>query len=269
MVKLVNICNFRQCGDASATKKQNFLIANDESESSDSENENILSGTESKAEIEKLPNPLLENKLPKPDLGKLSCIPESSKGSVFTNHYETAEIAKKSILEKHVKMTEGQFQTGKKAKTCRKFKQGRCFYGNNCQYSHDIDSNLSLRYKKDEPVLPDDSAGSSAPHLKRHNNPNAPQLPPPPVAKGFMGTMSTLNSTPTPRYTEKQRRQFKQQETYMKKLNEGDDGDDDKFNIGDKRKKRVGVSQTLVPPKKAMTALTKQREQERPWTLKN
>lgn len=208
---------------------------------------------------------MLDLKLPKPELASIGNTRDAV-GSVFGNRYESAEMAKKSILEKHVKMTEAQFQTGKKAKICKKFKQGRCFYGTSCQYSHDIDSNLSLRYKKDETGADESSSAPEHFTLKRHSNPNAPQLPPPPVVQGFMGTLGTLKSKPTPQYSQKQRNQFKQQDTYMQNA-ETDAGDDDKFNVGDKRKKRVGVSQTLVPPKKAMSALNKQRHEERPWTV--
>ena len=251
----------RQPGNAKDTQGQNYLMTNEDSNSSSSDEE-----SNTKVEpVEKLPNPLLEEKLPTPDLGNVTIVAETSKGSVFANRYESAEQAKKSILEKHVKMTVGQFHTGKKAKICKKFKQGRCFYGNNCQYSHDIDSNLSLRYKKDELLQQDGSTDHTVKQLKRHNNPHAPQLPAPP--RGFMGTMGTMNTTLRSNYSKRQQHQFHQQQNFMQTVDE--DGDDDKFNAGDKRKKRVGVSQSLVPPKKAMAALSKQREEERPWTLKS
>lgn len=241
-------------------------MAVDESESSDSEKETEQGHSKNETKKTKLPNPMLDSKLPAPSLGNVRSVSENAEGSVFTNKFENAEMAKKSLLEKHVKMTEGQFRTGKKARVCKKFKQGRCFYGTSCQYSHDIDANLSLRYKKDEPVASEHVPTNSQEVLKRHNNPHAPQLPPPPVAQGFLGTLNTLHTASTPKYSQKQQYQFRQQETFMSNADAGDE-DDDKFNVGDKRKKRVGVSQTLVPPKKAMSALTKQRQEERPWTV--
>ncbi|WAR02640.1 hypothetical protein MAR_009198 [Mya arenaria] len=245
---------------------QNYLISQDEDDSSDSDVDKKEKSYNTPKE--KLPNPLLEEKLPTPQLG--GSVEESREGSVFNNKYDTAAKAKQSVLEKHVKMTEAQILTGKKAKICKKFKQGRCFYGKNCQFSHDLDANLSLRYKQDETIPPEDVPGRANQHgrLKHHKNPHAPRLPPPPVQKpGFMGTMNTLNTTPTPIHSRHQMTQFRQQERSMQSADrEGED--DDKFNVGDKRKKRVGVSQTLVPPKRAMSALAKQRQEERPWTMK-
>lgn len=43
--------------------------------------------------------------------------------------------------------------------------------------------------------------------------------------------------------------------------------DDDSYMDQAKRKKRVGVSDQLVPPKKAMKVLEQQRAAERPWTV--
>ncbi|XP_071093311.1 uncharacterized protein [Haliotis cracherodii] len=43
--------------------------------------------------------------------------------------------------------------------------------------------------------------------------------------------------------------------------------DDDNYMAGKKRKSRVGMSNALVPPKKAMSSLERQRNSERPWTV--
>ena len=74
-------------------------MTNEDSNSSSSDEE-----SNTKVEpVEKLPNPLLEEKLPTPDLGNVTIVAETSKGSVFANRYESAEQAKKSILEKACK----------------------------------------------------------------------------------------------------------------------------------------------------------------------
>ncbi|KAK6190228.1 hypothetical protein SNE40_002147 [Patella caerulea] len=44
--------------------------------------------------------------------------------------------------------------------------------------------------------------------------------------------------------------------------------DDDNYLLNSKRKKRHGVSDHLIPPKKALLSLEEQRSQERPWTMK-
>lgn len=246
-------------------QRQNYLITNVEASSSDDdEKESRISETK-----EKLPNPLVE-KLPAPKLSEsLSSSHSKARsegpGSVFANPFEKAEIAKQSILEKHVKMTEAQLLTGKKAKICKAFKQGRCRFGKNCKYSHDLDSNLSLRYKQDDSES--DTSSNLSESSERPRNPNYPRLPPPPKQQqGFMGTVGTLHSGPKHVSTHRDRAHYVQQQNYMKSAD--NENDDDKFNVGDKRKQRVGLSQSLVPPKKAMSALTKQRMEERPWTVK-
>ena len=44
--------------------------------------------------------------------------------------------------------------------------------------------------------------------------------------------------------------------------------DDDGYMSQAKRKKRAGVNDNLQPPKRALQTLEKQRETERPWTMK-
>lgn len=48
-----------------------------------------------------------------------------------------------------------------------------------------------------------------------------------------------------------------------------DDGaeDDDSYMAEAKRKKRAGMAETLVPPKRAMSALQRQRQSDSPWTV--
>lgn len=47
-----------------------------------------------------------------------------------------------------------------------------------------------------------------------------------------------------------------------------DDDDEDGFDAMKKRQKRSGITNSLVPPKRALHLLEKDREQERPWTVK-
>lgn len=181
---------------------------------------------------------------------------------MFANPFETAEMAKQSILEKHVKMTEAQLLTGKKGKICKAFKRGACRFGKNCKFSHDIDTNLSLRYIGKQ----DDSVQDKSETAGRHRNPKYPQLPPPPKQQqGFMGTVQRSHSGPKHMSTHQQRTHYTQQQRHMEAV---DNDEDDKFNVGDKRKKRGGLSESLVPPKKSMTSLAKQRMEQRPWTVK-
>lgn len=242
----------------SMTEGRNLLITQDDSSESEEEKkkqESAHTGSE------KLPNPLSE-KLPRPVIGKKKKSQKKKKviveGSVFINPFEKAEQAKQSILEKHVKMTENQHVTGKNVKICWKFKKGRCPFGNNCKYSHDVDSNLSLKYQNSETEV----AGTE--HSDGQNqNRKFLNVPPPPKPVGFMGTMGTLKSP-----TQQGQSTSRSYSTYRQQLQDKEDeADDDNYMLSAKKKKRSGVAQNLVPPKKAMMALEKQRTEERPWTV--
>lgn len=242
----------------SATESRNFLITQDGG--SDSDEEKKKQESVSKAS-EKLPKPMLE-KLPSPAIGKKKSQKKKKKvvleGSVFVNPFEKAEQAKQSILEKHVKMTENQHVTGKNVKICWKFRKGRCPFGSNCKYSHDVDSNLSLKYQTNEADI---SANEQS--VGKNQNRRLPNLPPPPKPVGFMGTIGTMNSAPRQRQTTS-----RSYSTYRQQLQDKEDeADDDNYMMSAKKKKRSGVAQNLVPPKKAMMALSKQRTEERPWTV--
>ncbi|XP_033747811.1 uncharacterized protein LOC117332863 [Pecten maximus] len=153
-------------------------------------------------------------------------------GSVFSNKYELAEKAKNSILEQHVKMTEARIQA--KKNVCFKFQKGKCKFGKNCKFSHDRGTDLVVNStKQDEDksqTEADFSAAFGGSGRSVYLNPNA----------GYGDPLPPLNAE-----------------------------DDDSYMAGAKRKKRAGLSEHLVPSKKAMSSLDRQRIHERPWTVKN
>lgn len=187
---------------------RNFLLADDEddfSDSSDSQEEVCHSNTET---LPSVPS------LPKPAFTEPSCEVTSPGPSIFANPFELAAKAKQAILEKHVKMTE-KIVTNSNKPVCKKFKRGRCYFGDKCRFSHDVSNIVSMP--------PDDE------------------------------TTLLINKT-TNRYN---------------RTNVGlplDTQDDDSYMANAKRKKRVGMTDTLVPPKRSLVALNKQRQQDRPWT---
>ncbi|KAL3857834.1 hypothetical protein ACJMK2_012465 [Sinanodonta woodiana] len=206
---------------------RNYLISGDKDDSDSNQEEEkyqpcgkVTEGNNSK----RLPNPLLE-KLPSPDLDS-----DLQKGvqSVFSNPFEKAEIAKNSILERHVKMTEKQVKEGKNVKICWKFKKGRCPFGKNCKYSHDLDSHLT--YPKETVESENQSTSAEA---------GIPAVSFPQFNQRFMNN-----------YQDQPQKE-----------------DDDNYMASAKRKKRAGLAPNLVPPKKAMQALQQQRKVERPWTV--
>ena len=145
--------------------------------------------------------------LPKPDFAH----GPTSKNSVFLNPYVEAEIAKKAILEKHVKMVpskdEVRFINGKQI--CWNYRKGRCRFGHNCKFAHDSDLHQSTS-----------QSSSFSGNVSGQNVPD--------------GGSSDHDS------------------------DEGEEGQA-------KRKKRPGLSQTLVPGKKVMNMYKKQRVKDTPW----
>ncbi|XP_034252406.1 uncharacterized protein LOC117651923 [Thrips palmi] len=171
----------------------------------DSESEQETpSGQEASSPTAKLP-------LPKPDFAN----GPTSKNSVFMNPYVEAEIAKKAILEKHVKMVpskdEVRFINGKQI--CWNYRKGRCRFGHNCKFAHDSDLIQSATHSSS---FSGNVSGQTVPERESAS----PEPEPDPE--------------------------------------EGEDGQL-------KRKKRPGLSQTLVPGKKVLNMYKKQRVKETPW----
>ncbi|OWF40417.1 uncharacterized protein LOC110463821 [Mizuhopecten yessoensis] len=152
--------------------------------------------------------------------------------SVFSNKYELAEKAKNSILEQHVKMTEARKQA--KKNVCFKFQRGKCKFGKNCKFSHDRGSDIVGNSVKQDEEKPPTEAD---------------------VSSGFSGAGRSVYLNPNTGYGDP--------------LPPLDAADDDSYMAGAKRKKRAGLSEHLMPSKKAMSSLDRQRLHERPWTMKN
>ena len=74
----------------------------------------------------------------------------ASSTSVFSNPFKVKEEKKTAILEKHVAMTTRQEErkTIDGKKVCWNFRKGRCRFGHKCSFAHDSDVNL----RKPEPT---------------------------------------------------------------------------------------------------------------------
>ncbi|KAE8744773.1 hypothetical protein FOCC_FOCC008590 [Frankliniella occidentalis] len=156
-----------------------------------------------------LSSPTAKVPLPRPDFAN----GPTSKNSVFLNPYVEAEIAKKAILEKHVKMVpskdEVRFINGKQI--CWNYRKGRCRFGHNCKFAHDSDLHQG-----------GSQSSSFAGNVSGQIVPDGGSVSPEP---------------------------------------EADEGEEGQM----KRKKRPGLSQTLVPGKKVLNRYKKQRVKETPW----
>ncbi|KAH9515140.1 hypothetical protein Btru_019317 [Bulinus truncatus] len=162
---------------------------------------------------------------------KLPSIIEAAKmrigTSVFMNPFEEAEQAKNQMLEKHVKLTQAVPRKPGHQPICWKFKKGKCHMGKNCRFFHDPESRILQESKLSQPET---QSSDSIHHPVYHSS----------------------------AYSDASHREMNKEE---------DNDDDDSYLATMKKKKRYGVCDNLVPPKKAFESLQRQREKERPWTL--
>ncbi|XP_062590843.1 uncharacterized protein LOC134252388 [Saccostrea cucullata] len=195
--------------DTEDKAKQNFFDAGASSSSEEEDKDDIKTD-----EKNRLPNPLLGG-LPQPVFDADN---DRELLSVFTNPYEKAEQAKNTVLEKHVKMVERNIPKGKAGQVCFKYKKGKCPYGKNCRYSHDLSSELISKPQ----VMTEEKSVFDLHHHSVTVQKIEPELE-----------------------------------------------DDDNYMANAKRKKRSGITDNLLPPKRALKSLDKQRQSERPWTVNN
>ena len=160
--------------------------------------------------------------------------------SVFQNPFQKAEDQRKAILEQHVKMTaslQEKEEEKKKKLPCYKFRKGQCHAGDKCRFYHDKQT-VSRQEKSEDGEEPQKQTVYAA----------APKLLPPEPAL-------FQEEAPSGSFPQQQQQQLP------------DALIDDQEQR--QKKKRVGMASNLVPPKKAMTNLSKQRAEERPWTMGN
>ena len=182
---------------------------------------------------ERLPNPLsgsfCNNKLP----GMNEAANSRIGTCVFVNPFAEAEQAKFQILEKHVKLTAAAPKKPAHQPVCWKFKKGKCHMGKNCRFFHDMESQ---RIESEE-----DSTAETNGTL--------------PLSSAHPAGPDRLNYHPAA-YFDARRRPLPP-----------DPQDEDHYMSGLPKKKRYGVSDNLLPPKKAFESLQRQRAKERPWTM--
>ena len=174
---------------------------------------------------------LLPNPLRAPDQ-RLPSLNELStmsvETSVFGNRYEEERKKKLKILEQHVQLSEPAPKKPANKRICYNFKKGKCFRGKNCRFFHDSSNIIPGRSESCENNSENPSNSGNTSRAMFH-----------PVA-----VMNARNSEITEEPV-----------------------DEDHYLAGAKRKKRYGLNDHLIPPKKAFEALQRQREEERPWTV--
>ena len=203
-----------------------------ENESSDSDQSGAASTEENEREnTERLPNPLaIESSSEKlPPPALGGSFTSAVPGSVFLNPFQKAEQAKQSVLEKHVKMTNYVEEEETKEKRKKRAKDKRKL----CHrfLKGNCKYGHKCRFSHDLGPKPEDEVSDTSTSTDKHAN---------------YGNRSWLEVD-----------------------KESSLNDDDSYMTEAKRKKRVGVGDHLVPPKKAMKVLEQQRASERPWTVQN
>ena len=177
---------------------------------------------------------------------RFSSIKKGEIPSVFQNPFQKAEEQRKSILEQHVKMTASlreKEDDKKKRLPCFKFRRGQCNAGDKCRFYHDKQT-VSRQQQQEKNNADSNAAAVEAGGGESSQPPQqiyaaAPKLLPPEPAFFQDDFPPPPSSIPDPL-------------------------DDD---APKQRKKRVGMASNLVPPRKAMSNLSKQRAEERPWTV--
>ncbi|KAI1887609.1 hypothetical protein AGOR_G00192080 [Albula goreensis] len=228
-------------GEVEERKCRNFLLESGSSES-ESEQEDQVEPETPTAELTprviatKPSTPThtrpLSHKLPPPPLGAsgLWSGEAVSSSSVFANPYRERAEEQLNMLQKHVPLTlePRPSQIGGR-KICIAYRRdGRCRFGSSCKFAHDSDLQTFTPTTDNQGPITDRESGNG----------------------NHRGNLATSHVAPECH----QNSHFLSQPCVDQELDlEGDQG----------RKRRVGLSDTLVPPKRAMNQYTLQRERER------
>ena len=218
-------------------KKNANYFATDSDDGGDLDEDNNTDQLPPKEKLLPTPFDACSNKrLPNPLLDSTE-EDEESHSSVFVNYYHRAEQAKLAVLEQHVKLTATKDPTvnghkdTKKRQMCQNFLRGRCRYANKCRFAHSAEAGTEEVSGSNVP-----SESSKPAHLENTIRSHLP---------------ASHNQYPF---------------DYAEELDLNNDDDEDENR---KRKKRTGINDTLVPPKRSLQSLEKQRMEERPWTVKH
>ncbi len=162
---------------------------------------------------------------------------KGSTNSVFYNPFRAREDEKRAILEQHVSVTARQeeMRTINGRKVCWNFRKGRCRFGHKCSFAHDSDIGLKTREPDAEKVITGGSVGDVKSGLA--DSQNTQGTPPVTVSR----TVPKVAPTP-PSTTEDESRVYDDSAVI-----EGED-----TQLGSKKKKRPGLSEGVMPSKKAM-----------------
>jgi len=175
--------------------------------------------------------------------------------SVFFNPFKAREDAKQKILEQHVAVTTRQeeLRTIGGKKVCWNFRKGRCRFGHNCSFAHDSDIGLKKRAPDADKVIEGGSVGDvkdkkQQQHQQQHQ-PQQQQVP------SWSNPGPILTNKSHPNKSQPQQPPPQPPPPAAVPPSGGPVEYDEGAVIeggGVKKKKRPGLSDGLVPGKKAM-----------------
>ncbi|XP_075073375.1 uncharacterized protein LOC142161556 [Mixophyes fleayi] len=188
---------------------------------------NVASSSEDEAEnhnkketaAEPLPCPLPSFRLPAPRLGTQSGM---SSGSVFSNPFRDEQQVQRTILERHVKLSDSNWAKSGKGACLAYQRDGRCRYGTKCKYSHGSD-------------LPQGTSVSAQREIQGKELSDEAWEVNPESWKGGDVVSAEVQ------------------------------GKEIQAERG--KRKKPGLGNTLIPPKKSLKNYEKQLSTERPWAL--
>jgi len=172
----------------------------------------------------------IPTRLPNPLSGSIETAADDDderRTSVFTNYFHKAEEAKLAVLEHHVKLTTEELKT-KNEQAKRPNKKKVCVSFQRGRCRFGAKCRFAHSIASEAT-----DTGTDVPAEVSSITPKFGLLP----------------------------------SAHLMPLNIEPDEDEDAFGTQKKRKHRSGVTDSLLPPKRAMTSLEQQRKEERPWTV--
>lgn len=152
--------------------------------------------------------------------------------SIFNNPFREAEENQFSVLEQHVNLTEGVPEEESSRNPCKAFRRGNCKRGNRCRFSHVLPGGhlANKPRESEESFEPNQSQKTYASQPIQYKN---KKLADQALPSGFISQTG---------------------------LDQGDKQGASPDRESQRKRKTVGVTDSLVPPKRALEAFQRSKE---------
>ncbi|CAL8097289.1 unnamed protein product [Orchesella dallaii] len=236
----------------SSNNKSNFLIQEADSSSSDFDSDGETEAVRSRNKKRKQANQV---KLSNPFRTVTGDVNVSKEESVFRNPFREKEDQRIAVLEHHVKMTENPetATTINGKKICWNYRKRKCYLGTQCPFAHDSDVPLTEEQLKEQKLENDQqrSAGGTISTNRPVNMQNSPGIKShlPATASVVAGTFDSNAFFSSPHLggsDQKRRSETEDVDELEKQAN--------------KSKKRAGLTNSLIPTKRALNLYRKTKD---------